>query len=170
MTKKILFSLMLTALIGVLAACNKDDEACSTGIADFTVDSFYVKYEIFFSDTMYGGAAHHVGTSDETIHYKDVAVEKDSSFLWGEDNLGHGYFYPQRSRYTWETTCGPFRKGERVYLWSEPGCTSNDTWQHRYSISVSKNDEPYVVKAEGPGWPKTKNGNQKIYGLEYIIE
>lgn len=67
MKKVLLFSLMLTALVGVLAACNKDDE-CSAGV-------YYVKYEhqqYISSSGSYLNPTH-IATQ---ITYKDIDSER----------------------------------------------------------------------------------------------
>lgn len=121
MIKKILFSLMLTALIGVLAACNKDNEEDSN-------DVYFVKYEYQRSG----------GRITTQITYKDTDSERSFTMSGMSWQGTYGPF--QRG----DTVFMIVRSDAPGYVdWSN--FTSNGT------ISISKNDEPFSVKIAGSG-------------------
>ena len=137
MTKKKLFSLMLTALIGVLAACNKDNEEDSN-------DVYYVKYE----QCVETQPRYRNPNYERTITYRDVG--KDCTIT--------------TKNASWEKTCGPFRKGDSLYIRCYPG---------RGTISVSRNNEPFVEKINGATYKATYiiDGEAVPWnGLEYVIK
>jgi hypothetical protein len=125
--KSILF--LLLAFAGMLSimfmsSCSKeevkdDKEDDKTTEQPQKVDNYYVKYEVKTVKQVY--------IEDKKITYKDVDEEKK---ITGPD---------------WNGTYGPFKKGDNVYLYVSINNTLN---RLSARISVSKNQEPFTIKAE----------------------
>ncbi|MBP5364953.1 MAG: hypothetical protein J6Y82_03410 [Bacteroidales bacterium] len=98
------------------------------------VDNYYVKYEVQTEKRVY--------ICDKNITYKDVDEGKKIA-----------------TRQDWSGTYGPFKKGDNVYLRVSINNTLN---MMSGRISVSKNHEPFVVRAE------TIKSNS--ISLEYTID
>ena len=168
--KKLVFFL-LTIMMALLSAnyssCSEDadNDGSTEGVS--SVDSFYVKYDISFNNVVYNGNATVQGC-DVFIHYQDVETVRDSFYYWGY-NIG-----TNKNKTTWEKTCGPFKKGDKVFLHvkNNPLYQDETMWTHRYCISVKKNNEPYVVKAEGISNKSllVVDGDKIYSGLEYTID
>ena len=141
-----LFSLM------VMTACGGDDEEDVTppvvkdedsdkpdqpkGKDD---DNYYVKYEV-----QCGSQISSAAYMERILTYKDVNDEKKISI----------------NSFEWEGTYGPFKKGDKVYLYvitSQPAKYNTNA-----RLSVSKNQEPFAIKAE-------ERESEKIR-LEYRID
>jgi len=134
MKKLVLFSLMLTALVGVLAACSKDDEG--------SAGAYYVKYEYQHN---VGNSSYYSTTRVATqITYKDTDLERSFNM----------------SGNSWQGTYGPFQRGDTVYMIIRRTLKSGDwsNFSSNATISISKNDEPFSIKAAGQA------------SLEYVIE
>ena len=130
-----LFMLALMTL-PMMVACGGDDD---NDITDKTVqeandngnqketpsdnDNYYVKYEV-----TNGKLVSYSKTSERHLRYKDVDKEKTITVTS-----------------EWEGTYGPFKKGDRVYLYVS---SSSARYNANARLSVSKNKEAFTIKAE----------------------
>ena len=136
-TIKLLGFALFTMLMSVsFAACGGDDD---NDITDKTVqeandngnqketpsdnDNYYVKYEV-----TNGKLVSYSKTSERHLRYKDVDKEKTITVTS-----------------EWEGTYGPFKKGDRVYLYVS---SSSARYNANARLSVSKNKEAFTIKAE----------------------
>ena len=131
-TKSIAFLLLAFAsllYITFIASCSKDEgnddvkddvEDNKTTKQPQEVDNYYVQYEVLTEKLVY--------ICDKYITYKDVDQGKEIT-----------------TSQEWSGTYGPFKKGDKVYLRvSSPNARNNTNAR----ISVSKNEEPFTIKAE----------------------
>lgn len=86
-------------------------------------DNYYVKYEV-----TNGKLVSYSKTSERHLRYKDIDKEKTIT-VSGE----------------WNGTYGPFKKGDRVYLYVS---SSSARYNANARLSVSKNKEAFTIKAE----------------------
>ena len=131
-TKSIAFLLLAFAsllAITFIASCSKDEsnddvkddvEENKTTEQPQNVDKYYVQYEVQTEKRVY--------ICDKHITYKDVDKGKEIT-----------------TRQEWSGTYGPFKKGDNVYLRVSINNTLN---MMSARISVSKNQEPFTIKAE----------------------
>ena len=135
------FASMLS--IFFIASCSKDEdkddvedvvEEDKTTEQPQVVDNYYVKYEVQTEKRVY--------ICDKNITYKDVDQGKTIT-----------------TRQEWSGLYGPFKKGDKVYFSVRISNTLN---MMSARISVSKNEEPFAIKAE------TVNSNS--ISLEYTID
>lgn len=141
---------MLIISVCSLFSCSKDEETTDriekdTSSSTTTPDTkeevrYYVKYEL----SAYSPAQ---GYNNITISYSDVKGTKSISF----DEYGRGK--------TWNGIYGPFKKNDHILL----SCTISRAMDITASVSVSRNNEPFAIKAES----KMESQNCK---LEYTID
>ena len=117
----LLFALLSTF---VLFGCSSENE----DIPLEDDNEYYVKYEVYMP---LGGGFAKDGTKKITF-----VTEK------GEESIS-------TSKSEWEGTYGPVKKGTHLYLKAirESGAIRNDV-EYYARLSVSRNDEPFVVKGE----------------------
>lgn len=108
-----------------MMACGKDNESpLSPGDIDYgSSDSYYVKYEV-----ERGAQVAYGNHTERNITYTDVNGEKKVTV---KDS-------------NWDGTYGPFKKGTTVNLKVQ----TTGKYDSNARISVSKNKEPFVIKAE----------------------
>jgi len=143
-------SLLLIIIVFALFSCSKDEEPTDKVNKDTTSSTttsetkeevrYYVKYELSAYYPVF--VNYHL-----SISYSDVKGAKAIGFEEG----GNGK--------TWEGTYGPFKKNDHVFL----SCIVNKKMDITAKISVSRNDEPFAIKAE----TKQESENCKI---EYTID
>ena len=131
-TKSIAFLLLAFAsllYITFIASCSKDEgnddvkddvEDNKTTEQPQEVDNYYVQYEVLTEKLVY--------ICDKYITYKDVDQGKEIT-----------------TSQEWSGTYGPFKKGDKVYLSVR---INNSLNMMSARLSVSKNQEPFAVKAE----------------------
>ena len=127
-TKSIAFLLLAFAsllYITFIASCSKDEgnddvEDNKTTEQPQEVDNYYVQYEVLTEKLVY--------ICDKYITYKDVDQGKEIT-----------------TSQEWSGTYGPFKKGDKVYLRVR---INNSLNMMSARLSVSKNQEPFAVKAE----------------------
>lgn len=105
--------------------------SCSSNNDDLIIEdenNYYVKYEFKVS---YGWNRNYVCEVNYMTDHGEESFKKV-----GVDNTNSGV--------SWEATYGPFRKNDKVYLKINTGWNSGLMSR----ISVSKNNEPFVIKAE----------------------
>lgn len=122
-------------LLFIMVGCSKDDEPTAE-------DSYYVKYEWQMSS-------------------QHSNIDKEISFI---TENGKQTFTTQS--YSWEGTYGPLKKGTKVYL----NCICKSPSEYSYSqtnnharIYISRNKEPFVIKAEKEG----KRNITLIYTIDF---
>lgn len=145
-----IISLLLIISVCSLFSCSKDEEPENKTDIEKTYTTttpntkeevrYYVKYEL--SAYSPGQGNNHI-----TISYSDVNGLKTIGF----DEYGRGR--------SWDGTYGPFKKNDHVFL----SCSVNREMDITASISVSRNNEPFAIKAEY----KQESNNCKI---EYTID
>lgn len=118
------YILVIISCLFVMTACSSGNE---TPIPEDTA-SYYVKYEV---NSKFGNRV----TASQTIKFTtEKGVES----------------YKQESRATtsmnWEGTYGPFKKGDFISL-----SVSNSIMDIHGRIYISREKEPFVIKAEGSG-------------------
>lgn len=130
-----LFMLALMTL-PMMVACGGDDDK---GIPEKTIqednnngnqeespsnnDNYYVKYEV-----TNGKQVSWSKIQERKLRYKDIDKEKTITVTS-----------------EWEGIYGPFKKGDRVYLYVS---SSNERYNANARLSVSKNKEAFTIKAE----------------------
>ena len=130
-TKSIAFLLLAFAsllYITFIASCSKDEgnddvEDDKTTEQPQELDNYYVKYEV-----QTGKQISYAVYTERRISYKDVDNAKSIT-----------------TRQEWNGIYGPFKKGDQVYLRVISNYPRNNT---NARISVSKNEEPFTIKAE----------------------
>ena len=148
MRRTVLFLLIISVCSFV--SCTKDEEPADktnqeTPSAAPTPDTkeevrYYVKYEL----SAYSAGQ---GYNYITISYSDVDGPKAIGF----DEYGRGR--------AWEGIYGPFKKNDHVFL----SCIVNRAMNLTEKISVSRNDEPFTIKAE-------YNKESENCKIEYTID
>lgn len=119
----------------VLLSCTKDDDNDNTTYQD---DSrYYIKYEVS-------------SKSVDRRNFDQTYTIKTEKGIETIKKTGS-------SSYSWEGTYGPFKKGEEVSL-----LVSSAYFNHA-KISASRNQEPFVIKAE-------KDIENKEISLSYTID
>ena len=135
------WTLMMLITPLLLSCGGEDDVTRSPNVTSPTViepnDSYYVKYEVQSGD-MVSYADH----TTRTITFTDV----DGNNSVTVKDKG------------WDGTYGPFKKQDQVKLF----VTTNGRYNSNGRISVSRNKEPFVVKAE--------TMNKMGIMLEYTID
>ena len=119
--------LLLIALFPIVTACSSDDDNTEqvnkNDNSPEDDDNYYVKYEV-----TRGVMVSYSRDELRTITYKDVGKENTIQVDHSE----------------WDGTYGPFKKGAKVYL----NVRSYGKYNSNARISVSKNKEPFVIRAE----------------------
>ncbi len=131
MKKLKIWSMMMLMVMALplMVACGGDDDDVTTSPSVTPPhvtepnDSYYVKYEVQSGD-MVSYADH----TTRTITFTDVDGNKSVTV---KDKA-------------WDGTYGPFKKQDQVKLF----VTTNGRFNSNGRISVSRNKEPFVVKAE----------------------
>ena len=122
---------MLFVLGFIFQSCSKDQEN-SVGTTEGEKDSFYVRYEAMYN-------------------YVDFTHQYPSS-LWTTNvtyttPYGSNTVTIQRGE-EFEVTAGPFKKGDWVVINGGANLASSPySFNERSSISISKNNEPFVIRA-----------------------
>jgi hypothetical protein len=108
--------------ISFISSCTKEEAQTDKETTEQpqTVDNYYVKYEVKTEKQVY--------ICDKYITYKDVDKEKE--IITGQE---------------WNGIYGPFKKGDNVYFRVR---LNNKLNMLSARISVSKNEESFVIKAE----------------------
>ena len=101
-------------------------------------DNYYVKYEV-----TNGKQVSYSKTSERHLRYKDVDKEMYIT-VDGE----------------WDGTYGPFKKGDRVYLYVS---SNSAKYNANARLSVSKNKEAFTIKAE----QRESMGMGLVYTIDY---
>ena len=121
--KKIFFISLATLLF--LVSCG-DNDADESNYPVTSNDNYYVKYEVQVSKQI-----SYAARTERVITYTDIDKENTITVTNKE----------------WEGTYGPFKKGQTVNL-SLSTTTNLNKNASITRISVSKNKEPFVIKAE----------------------
>lgn len=114
-------------------SCDHDDDELNidednkenTGNNDEEDTRYYVKYEVYI------GYAHGWGSHEMRISY---TTEN------GTQNV-------KTTSATWEGTYGPIKKGTKLRISAYGNLARNDTYNY-VRLSVCRNKEPFVIKAE----------------------
>ena len=129
--------LLASIAIVYLESCSKDDDN-RTSSNENKRDAYYVRYEA------HSNSGYKVNNTFSVTYTSDLGLQ-----MYNRESVGYGN--------SWEGTYGPFRKGDGISL--HIMCSSGDV---NGRIYVSRNEEPFVVKAEGK--------NRGSITLEYIID
>jgi len=124
--KKIKSFLYIVICSIVLIACGSDDESPASSIEDIN-HIYYVKYEIESSATT-------------TRLYADLSYVQ--SFTFTSDKGIKTINEEKKDSHKWEGTYGPFKYGDNVKL------KATKANYNQGKISVSKDNGPFVIKAE----------------------
>lgn len=117
-----IFCVLLLICSGCLISCSSDDEHVEEPIQEEV--RYYVKYEV--------GISKYRPTGTISIQCQgDKKVEE--YFIKGSG---------------WEETFGPFKKGQKVFLKASYDSGLSVTGDSYVKISVSRNKEPFVLRAE----------------------
>lgn len=130
--------LVFIMLLPCIVSCGSDDDDNDNDVK--TNDSYYVKYEV---KNGYKYVAMGALTSVWDITYTDV---NGSGTVKATDK--------------WEGTYGPFKKGDTVTL---KATITRSTYYTDASISVSRNNENFAIKARGGG----QYGANLSYTIDY---
>lgn len=139
------FFLIVILLLPVMVSCGHNDDDTTPPVTNQNndeqeepknIDSYYVKYE-----AMDGGQVSYANKTTRRITFKDVKSDSGVT-VYGN----------------WEGTYGPFKKGDKVYLY----ISTTGRYTTNARLSVSKNTEPFTIKAE-----ERESNSIK---LEYIID
>ncbi len=126
----------------ILYSCTKNDDNDNMNSQDG--NRYYIKYEVSSTSKDPGGVLASGRNFDQTYTFTTEkgteTIKKSGSYI-----------------YSWEGTYGPFKKGDKVSL-----SVSSARVNHAI-ISASRNQEPFVIKAE-------KNTENKEISLSYTID
>lgn len=118
--------MLMVAFMSFASACSGDDNENTTNNV-VNQDSYYVKYEA------QSKIAIKLKYTFSVSYTTELGVK-----TYEKEGVGYGS--------SWEGTYGPFKKGNKVILTIK---SSSGTCTGR--IYVSRNKEPFVIKAEGEG-------------------
>jgi uncharacterized protein YxeA len=152
MKKSVLFiTMILLALVGscfMFTACSKDEsepktteqkETSETSEKQEEAPRYYVKYEVYSS----------TGSK--------ISCTQTITFTTDKGNQSVTQNGPAKA-FSWEATYGPFKKGDKVIL-----NVSNSTMDVQARIYASREQEPFVIKAES----KYHGGASLSYTIDF---
>ncbi len=123
--KFVFFALMLLFVwVPIFTSCEKEGD--DNDVTNIVTDNYYVKYEVVNGKLVdVTGLAY--DNTERNIVYRDVDGTKTIKI-----------------KGVWDGTFGPFKKGDQVFL----NVTTTGKFSSLSRISVSKNKEPFAVKAD----------------------